>query len=81
LRVEGVAGDLLLQALDLEGFYLSSGAACSSGALSPSPVLLALGLTKEEAASGLRISLGPTRSSEELMGFAGRFLALVDELT
>ena len=53
-----VEGDLLLQQLDLDGFCLSSGSACSSGALELSPVLLALGRSEREASRGLRISLG-----------------------
>jgi cysteine desulfurase len=44
--------------LDLKGFAVSSGAACSSGAVEPSHVLTAMGLSKEDARSCLRISLG-----------------------
>lgn len=81
LRAKGVAGDLLLQALDLEGYYLSSGSACSSGALSPSPVLKALGLSDEEAGGGLRVSIGPQTSEEGLWRFAERLTTLLDQLT
>lgn len=52
------AGDLLLQALDLEGVAVSSGAACSSGSISPSRVLLAYGLDAAEARASLRFSVG-----------------------
>ncbi|MEZ4467831.1 MAG: cysteine desulfurase family protein, partial [bacterium] len=58
-RFEGVMGDVLLAALDLEGFCLSSGSACSAGAVEPSPVLRALGLGPAEAGGGLRASSGP----------------------
>ena len=55
---EGIEGEALLISLDLKGFSVSSGAACSSGAVEPSHVLLAAGLTREEAKSSLRFSLG-----------------------
>ena len=45
-------------ALDLKGMAVSSGAACSSGAVQPSHVLTAIGLTSEQARSCLRFSLG-----------------------
>jgi cysteine desulfurase len=63
ITFQGVQGEALLIALDLRGFAVSSGAACSSGAVEPSHVLLALGLTREQAQSTLRISLG--RSNDE----------------
>lgn len=65
-RITGVDGDILLAALDLEGIYISSGSACSSGSVEPSSVLLAMGLSPEEARGGLRISLGPRTSAEEI---------------
>ena len=46
-------------ALDLRGYAVSSGSACSSGAVEPSHVLLAMGLRPEEARSSVRFSLGP----------------------
>ena len=52
------AGELLLQALDLEGIAVSSGAACASGSIEPSRVLLAMGLTPDEARGTLRLSVG-----------------------
>jgi cysteine desulfurase len=60
LNVEfaGVAGELLLQALDLEGIAVSAGAACASGAIEPSHVLLAMGRSPREARAALRFSLG-----------------------
>jgi cysteine desulfurase len=73
LRFEGIDTEPLLIALDLRGFAVSSGSACSSGASEPSHVLTAIGLTKEQARSSLRISLG--RSNE-----AGHIDALVDAL-
>lgn len=67
-RFEGVPGDVLLEALDLEGFFLSGGSACSSGAVEPSPVLRALGLSAEEARGGLRASFGPENTEADVDG-------------
>lgn len=52
-------GPSLLMALDLEGIHVSSGAACASGALTPSHVLLAMGLEPKRAGSAVRFSWGP----------------------
>ena len=60
---EGVAGEALAIALDLAGFQVSTGAACSSGAVEPSHVLMAMGLDAAEARSSIRFSLG--RSNDE----------------
>ena len=60
LNVEfvGVAGEVLLQALDLEGVAVSAGAACHSGSIEPSRVLTAMGRTPEQARASLRFSVG-----------------------
>ncbi|HEY4001379.1 MAG TPA: cysteine desulfurase family protein [Candidatus Xenobia bacterium] len=58
IQFPGVDGEALLIRLDLEGIAASLGAACSSGAVSPSHVLLAMGLSKPEAWSALRFSMG-----------------------
>ncbi len=63
IRFDGIDSEPLLIALDLRGFAVSSGSACSSGAQEPSHVLLAMGLSKEQAKSSLRFSLG--RSNDE----------------
>ena len=52
--------------LDLKGFSVSSGAACSSGAVEPSHVLLAIGLTREQAKSSIRFSLGPGNDKRQV---------------
>ncbi len=51
-------GEMLLMALDLEGVHASAGSACTSGALEPSHVLLALGVPRETAGATVRFSLG-----------------------
>ena len=55
---EGIEGEAMVIALDLKGFAVSSGAACSSGAVEPSHVLTAIGLHRDDARSCLRFSLG-----------------------
>jgi cysteine desulfurase len=62
----GVDGEALLIALDLKGIACSTGAACSSGAVEPSHVLTAMGLSVAEARSSLRFSLGRHTTREEL---------------
>lgn len=66
VQFPGIEGEALLIALDLEGFAVSSGAACSSGAVTPSHVLTAMGLTAEEARSSLRFSLGRVNTEEQV---------------
>jgi|SRR5579862_5124607 len=66
LRFDGIDSEALLIALDLKGFAVSSGAACSSGASEPSHVLLAIGLTPEQARSSLRISLGRANDAAQV---------------
>jgi len=58
IRFAGIEGEAMVIALDLRGFAVSSGAACSSGAVEPSHVLLAIGLSREEAKASIRFSLG-----------------------
>lgn len=58
VHVPGGAGELLMMNLDLDGIAVSTGAACSAGTLEPSPVVMALGRTPEQAKQVLRVSLG-----------------------
>lgn len=69
LVIDGVHGESLLMSLDVKGFSVSTGAACSSGSPEPSHVLLALGLKPEEAQSSLRLSVGWTTTPEEIGAF------------
>jgi cysteine desulfurase len=62
----GVDAEALLIALDLEGILASTGAACASGSLSPSHVLLAMGLPEATARATLRFSLGPGATLAEV---------------
>jgi cysteine desulfurase len=62
----GVDGEALLIALDLKGLSCSTGSACSSGAVEPSHILTAIGLTPSEARSSLRLSLGRHTTREQI---------------
>jgi cysteine desulfurase len=63
---DGFEGEAMVISLDLKGFAVSSGSACSSGAVEPSHVLLALGLSKERAKSSIRFSLGRANTAEQV---------------
>jgi cysteine desulfurase len=75
LRFDGIEGEALVIALDLKGLAVSTGAACSSGAIEPSHVLLAMGLRPDQAHASIRFSLGK-QTTEEDIDFA---LTLVPE--
>jgi cysteine desulfurase len=66
LSIAGVANETLLLTLDLEGFAVSSGSACSSGAVTPSHVLTALGVPEELAGPSVRFSLGRQTTDSEI---------------
>lgn len=66
LWFDHVEGEALVIALDLKGLAVSSGAACSSGAIEPSHVLLAMGLAPERARASIRISLGKQTTQEDI---------------
>jgi cysteine desulfurase len=66
LRFDGVEGEALLQAMDLKGICVSSGSACSAGSVNPSHVLTAMGLTREEALSSVRMTLGRENTEEQI---------------
>jgi cysteine desulfurase len=63
---DGLEGEALVISLDLKGFAVSSGSACSSGAVEPSHVLLAMGLPPDRARSSLRFSLGASNNEEQV---------------
>lgn len=65
----GKEAEPVIQALDLEGIAVSSGSACSSGSIEPSPVLLAMGFPAGEAKKSLRISAGRLTTPEDIEQF------------
>lgn len=62
----GALGESVVIALDLAGIAVSTGAACTSGSVQPSPVLLGLGLPPERAREGVRFSLGRATTVEDI---------------
>jgi cysteine desulfurase len=66
LHFDGIEGEAMVISLDLKGFAVSSGSACSSGAVEPSHVLLAIGLDRDQAKSSLRFSLGHDNDEEQV---------------
>jgi len=62
----GIEGETLLLDLDGAGIYASTGSACSSGSLDPSHVLMAIGLSHEQAHGSLRMTLGEETSEEDI---------------
>ncbi len=80
-RVAGVPGDLIVQWMDMDGFSLSTGSACSSGSVEASPTLKALGLSEAEAKEGVRISTGPETGIEAVELLAQRLVNRLKEFT
>lgn len=80
LRFDGIEGEALVIALDLAGFAVSSGAACSSGAVEPSHVLLAMGLTPPEARASIRFSMGQGNDEAQVDALADAVVASVARL-
>jgi cysteine desulfurase len=77
LSVPGTDSESLLMALDLAGVACSSGSACQSGNVSPSHVLLALGVSRELATAAVRMSLGSMTSEDCVTRVAELFPALI----
>ena len=66
LRFNGIDAQLMLISLDFAGIFASSGSACATGSLDASHVLLAIGLTEQEAKSSIRFTLSEETTKEEL---------------
>lgn len=80
IAFRGLEGEALVIALDLAGFAVSTGAACSSGAVQPSHVLLAMGLTSAQAKSSIRFSLGRINTGEQVDSLVDALEASVTRL-
>ncbi|CAN5576347.1 cysteine desulfurase NifS [soil metagenome] len=74
VRFPGIQAETMLIALDRLGLSASSGAACSSGSIEPSHVMLAAGYTLDEAKEGLRFTFGPETKEQE----ANKALEIID---
>ncbi len=77
---DGIDGEALVIALDLRGFAVSTGSACSSGAVTPSHVLTAIGLSAERARASIRFSLGAGNTEDEVDGLLEALAASVTHL-
>ena len=78
--IPGTDGESLIVALDLEGFAVSSGSACTSGETEPSQVLLALGLDRELAKGSLRVTVGRSTTEEQVDRFVEALARVVIRL-
>jgi cysteine desulfurase len=80
ISFEGVEAESLLIALDLEGFAVSTGSACSSGTLEPSHVLRAMGLSSHRTQNSIRFSLGAGNTDAEIDLLLAKLPATVEKL-
>ncbi len=71
---QGWRGETQVMQMDLSGFAVSAGSACSSGKVKSSRVLRAMGFEEEAAASALRVSLGPRTTEDDVLAFADAWL-------
>ncbi|MEO5345594.1 MAG: cysteine desulfurase [Magnetococcus sp. YQC-9] len=80
VALPGIDGETLVMTLDLAGFAISSGAACSSGKNTPSHVPLAMGLSPESTRSVVRVSLGWSTTEAMVDSFVPAFQRSADRL-
>jgi cysteine desulfurase len=84
MHFDGIDGESLVIALDLKGLAISTGAACSSGAIEPSHVLTAMGMSAERARASVRFSFGQQNTIDEVefaVGLVGETVARLRELS
>lgn len=80
LYFDYIEAESLVIALDLEGIACSTGSACSSGAVEPSHVLVALGLSDERARASIRVSLGTQNTEKDVTAFLEVLPRVVERL-
>jgi cysteine desulfurase len=78
--IPGLPGESLAIALDLAGIAVSTGSACASGAVEPSHVIEAMGFSKAEAKSTIRVSLGWSTTPDEVDLFLQDFPRIVEQV-
>ncbi len=78
--VPGWRGETQVMQMDLAGFAVSAGSACSSGKVKASRVLGAMGFDEAAAGCALRISIGPATTEDELLRFAERWSAQYEKM-
>lgn len=76
----GISGEALVIALDLQNMAVSTGAACSSGSIEPSHVLLAMGRSREEARSSVRFSFGRYNTATEIAALVDATVKATEKL-
>ncbi|WP_353309528.1 cysteine desulfurase family protein [Shimia sp. NS0008-38b] len=76
IATAGWKGETQVMQLDLAGYAVSAGSACSSGKVRASKVLTAMGFDDSIAASAIRVSLGPATTEQDVMGFADTWRAI-----
>lgn len=77
----GMEGESLLINFDIEGIAVSSGSACMVGSITPSHVLLAMGVSRENAQATVRFSLGKGTTEEEIEKVVARMPKIIDRLS
>ncbi|HUG82321.1 MAG TPA: cysteine desulfurase family protein [Bryobacterales bacterium] len=80
IRFDSIEGEAMVIALDLKGVAVSSGAACSSGAVEPSHVLTAIGLSADQARSSIRFSLGKQNTEADVEALIEALAGVVGHL-
>ena len=80
ISFEGIEAESLLIALDLEGFAVSTGSACSSGTLEPSHVLRAMGLASHRTQNSIRFSLGAANDDAQVDALVAKLPSVVEKL-
>ena len=78
--VTGIRAELLVLALDREGYAVAAGSACAAGDAEPSHVLVAQGMSARDARSVVRVSLGPGTTEADVDGFAAAFRGCLGRL-
>jgi cysteine desulfurase len=77
---EPITGKTIVRHLNLAGIGISSGAACASGKLTPSPILLAMGYSQTDAVGGIRITLGKSTTAADIDWTAMVLKQILDRL-
>ena len=80
ISFDGIEAESLLIALDLEGFAVSTGSACSSGTLEPSHVLRAMNLPSHRTQNSIRFSLGAGNTEEQVDSLLAKLPGVVAKL-
>ena len=78
LLIKGVEGEAMLLQMDMKGFSVSTGSACSSGSLEPSHVLLSIGVPQEVAHGSMRVTVGRWTTEQDVDDFIEALVPVVE---